>query len=93
MVKYTHPMSKRLQVVLADEEWQELADAARARGMSLSAWVRQTLREARRRQAGGDIGAKLDAVRAATRHAFPTGDIDELLADIGRGYLGEDTGG
>ena len=32
---------------------------------------------------------KLDAVRAAARHEFPTADVDAMLAEIERGYLGE----
>jgi len=29
--------------------------------------------------------AKLDAIQAASRHAFPTADIDQMLAEIARG--------
>jgi predicted transcriptional regulator len=31
----------------------------------------------------------LQALRAATAHSFPTADIEEMLADIERGYLEE----
>jgi len=31
----------------------------------------------------------LAAIRTAARHAFPTGDIDEMLGDIERGYTQE----
>jgi hypothetical protein len=41
--------------------------------MSLSEWVRQLLRAAWRDRQAGDQARKLDAVRAATRHSFPTG--------------------
>lgn len=41
-------MSKRLQVVMDDEEYNEIQDAADARRLTVSAWVRQTLRIARR---------------------------------------------
>jgi hypothetical protein len=34
----------------------------------------------------GNVGKKLDAVRAATRHSFPTADINDMLAEIERGY-------
>jgi len=36
-----------------------------------------------------DGGGSADAVRAASRHAFPTGDVDQMLAEIERGYVGE----
>jgi hypothetical protein len=58
--------------------------------MTVAAWVRETLRAARRREPLGDVSDKVAAVRAATQHDFPTGDIDEMLGDIERGYLGRD---
>ncbi len=33
-----------------------------------------------------DTMRKLDAVRVAVRHEFPTADIDDMLAQIERGY-------
>jgi hypothetical protein len=30
----------------------------------------------------------LDAVRAAARHSFPSGDIEAMLAEIEKGYSG-----
>jgi hypothetical protein len=41
---------------------------------------------ARRREPTGDVGKKLDAVRAAARCNYPTADIDEILAEIEAGY-------
>lgn len=79
-------MSKRLQVVLEDEEFEQLREVARERGLTVSEWVRQILRRARTERPGGDRARKLAAVRAAARHSFPTADIDEVLADIERGY-------
>ncbi len=40
-------MSKRLQVVMDDAEYDEIQEAASARRLTVSAWVRQTLRKAR----------------------------------------------
>ena len=79
-------MSSRLQVLLEDEELRELRDAAEREGLTLSAWVRRTLHEARGRQPRGDLGGKLAAVRAAARHDFPTADPDQMLAEIESGY-------
>jgi hypothetical protein len=33
-----------------------------------------------------DVTAKLEAVRRAADHRFPTADIDEMLAESERGY-------
>jgi len=81
-------MSKRLQVLLDEAELRELRRVARARRMTVAEWVRQTLRDARRREPVGDPGLKLIAIRRAASHTFPTADIDEMLADIERGYAG-----
>ena len=36
----------------------------------------------------GDVSKKLEAIRAAAKHEFPTGDIEDMLAEIEQGYLG-----
>lgn len=80
-------MSKRLQVVLDEAEFNAVEEVARREGLTVSEWVRQALRLARRTQPEGDRARKLAAVRAAAQHAFPTADMEELLAQIERGYL------
>jgi hypothetical protein len=79
-------MAKRLQVILRDPEYREIQRVARARHMSIAEWVRQALALARRREPSSDVGKKLDSVRAAVRHDFPSGDIDSMLAEIENGY-------
>jgi hypothetical protein len=79
-------MTKRLQVILQDPEYREIQRAANAQRMTIAAWVRQALATARRREPVGDSGKKLDVVRAATRHSYPTADIDTMLAEIEHGY-------
>ena len=80
-------MSKRLQVLLDEEEYEDIRSAAERAGTTVSDWVRRALRRARREHATGDTHRKLAVLRSAAEHEFPTGDIDELLADIERGYL------
>ena len=79
-------MSKRLQVVLDDDEMKEIAAMARTQKVTISSWVRTALREARSRrpQAAGD--RKIQVVRAAIKHGFPTADMDKMLAEIESGY-------
>ena len=79
-------MSKRLQVLLEEQEFSDLREVARREGVPLSEWVRRALRDARGRESGGDLDSKLRAVRSAARHEFPTADIEEMLAEIERGY-------
>ena len=83
-------MGKRLQVVLDDADFEELTDLAAREGMTRSEWVRQVLARARRERTVSDPSRKLEAIRAATRHAFPTGDVSEMLAEIAQGYSGFD---
>ncbi len=79
-------MSKRLQVLLDEAEFDDLRDSARREGVPVSEWVRRALREARQRRPQGDLERKLRAVREAARHEFPTGDIEQMLAEIEQGY-------
>lgn len=80
-------MSKRLQVLLDESEWREIQRAARSTRVTIAEGVRQALRAARASAPVGDIGKKIDVIRAATRHAYPTGDIKEMLTEIEHGYL------
>jgi len=68
------------------EELEAIRAAAEEKGVTLSEFVRETLREARRQVASGDSERKLAAIRAADRHAYPTSDIDQMLGEIERGY-------
>jgi hypothetical protein len=79
-------MSKRLQVLLEEDEMRELRETARRHGVPVSEWVRRALREARRREPQGTIDSKLRALRKASQHNFPTADIEVMLAEIERGY-------
>lgn len=78
-------MSKRLQVVMTEEEYAEIRTAARLERMTVAEWVRQSLRAARAGNWALTADEKLDVVRNAIEHSFPTGDIEEMLADIARG--------
>ena len=79
-------MAKRLQVILKDPQYREIKRAARSRRMSVAEWVRQALDQAHRRQPVGEVGKKLEVIRAAARLDYPTGEIDRMLAEIESGY-------
>jgi hypothetical protein len=79
-------MRKRLQVSLEESELREIECVAAQRGMTVAEWVRQALREACRGTSIVPIDRKLMAVRVAVAHSYPTGDIEESNAEIGRGY-------
>jgi hypothetical protein len=79
-------MSKRLQVLLPDQEMADIQRLARRERLTVGEWVRRTLREARQRKPVNDAETKLRAVRRAAKHSFPTGDIEQMLREIERGY-------
>jgi hypothetical protein len=54
--------------------------------MTMAEWVRQALTAARREASTADVDRKLAAIRAAVRHAAPTGPIDRLVSETERGY-------
>lgn len=80
-------MTKRLQVLLDDEELAVIRRLARQRRQTTAAWVRDALSAARAAAEYPLPEAKLRAVREASAHEFPSGDIDAMLKEIGRGYL------
>ena len=82
-------MTKRLQVLLEDTELAEIRALARRRRQTTAAFVRDALRAARAAAEYPTVESKLSAVREAVAHAYPTGEIDELLAETERGYLDE----
>ena len=73
-------------MLLEDADLRAIQRLARRRGMTTAEWVRQALRVARQADAGRDPREKLDAIRLAARHSFPTGDIDTMLDEIEQGY-------
>ena len=77
-------MTKRLQVLLDEEEYREIQVVARGQRMTVAEWVRQALRKARQDEAGA-MDAKLRAISEAYRHSFPTADIDKMLEEIEAG--------
>ena len=84
-------MSKRLQVVVGDADFERYRSTAQAQGVNISEWVRQALRVAERERSSGDVEAKLAAIRKAVSHR--TGgrevDIDMMLAETEAGRLAE----
>ncbi len=77
-------MSKRLQIVLPDDEYRAVADAAHRQGKPVARLVRESLR---RTLAEGDQDPEQRIARVLrfARFEGPTGEIDEVLDEIERG--------
>ena len=80
-------MTKRLQVLLDEDELANIQRLARGRHTTTAEWVRGALRAAVEVETRPGSAVKLAALHAATRHSFPTGDIQQLLDETERGYL------
>jgi predicted ATPase len=80
-------MSKRLQVLFDEQEFSEIQEIARRHRMTVAEWVRQTLRLARQQEPLRASARKLEVLRTAAQHSFPSGDIEQILEEIERGYL------
>ena len=79
-------MSKRLQVLLPDQEMADIRRMARRERIAVGEWVRRALRETRARKPVNDPEAKLRAVRQGAAYSFPTGDVRQMLDEIEQGY-------
>lgn len=73
-----------------ESELRDIQRVARRQRMTVAEWVRQAMRAARAGAGTTDPGTKLATIRAAAAHAFPTGDIGEILAQIEGGYAEKD---
>lgn len=78
-------MSKRLQVLFDEAEYEEIRSVARRQHVTVAEWVRQTLRKARSEEPGRSAREKYRVLERAADYGFPTGDIDRILADIEQG--------
>ena len=79
-------MSKRLQVMMPDDEYRALTKAARRRGAPVSEIVRDSLRRTLSTdEQPADPEARIAAILRFARFSGPSADIDEILADIERG--------
>lgn len=78
-------MSKRLQVILPEDEYRAVADAAKRQGKPVARVVRESLRRTLAEESELDPERRIAAVLRFARFAGPTGDIDQLLEEIERG--------
>ena len=74
-----------MQLVMKDREIEQLRDCAERDGLSLSEWARRALERARRDQEGPSPEQKQKALEQALKCGHPTGDIEEVIAEIERG--------
>ena len=77
-----------MQVLFQDDEIAEIRRVAKRQRMTVAEWLRLALRRARRDEPVRDPKRKLAILREAAKVNAPTADINQMLAEIERGYLG-----
>ena len=82
-------MSKRLQVLVDENELKEIQNLAKEENITVAAWVRRALRMAKQAQPRMNPQSKLKVVRRVIQYDFPTADIDQMLGEIESGYGSE----
>ena len=78
-------MSKRLQVLVSDSEFELLRARADSDRVSVGEWVRRSIRRSCQEADVRPAEVKLAAIRKALEYSFPTGDIDQLNKEIEEG--------
>ncbi len=78
-------MSQSVEILFDEAEFLEIREIADRQHIPVAEWVRRTLRSVRPRKPHV-VERRLEAVRAAARYSFPTADVDQMLAEIERGY-------
>lgn len=80
-------MSKRLQVLLSDQDYRAIQRQAKKTKLSVGAWVRQVLQKAQEETSARSASEKLRRIEACSAYSFPVGDIEQILSEIESGYL------
>lgn len=79
-------MSKRLQVLLDEEQFTRYQKIAKRKSMALGEWVRQALERSAMLESTKPAAEKLAALRRALNHDGPTGPIEQMIEETERGY-------
>ncbi len=79
-------MSKRLQVLIPDEEMASIQRQAKSENLTVGEYVRRALREVESLRPTKSPAAKLASIREAALYSFPTAGVEEMNREIERGY-------
>ena len=80
-------MSKRLQVIMSEEEMARLRAAAHREQLTVAEIVRQAVKKRIETARDGSIEEKLRAIERAASYSFPAPGIEQMNAEIEQGYL------
>ncbi len=84
-LNHTHYMSKRLQVLLPEDEFEQLQQASKSANKTVAEWVRESIRVKLREQRPKSPEKRLALILKFASHSGPTGSIEQILAEIEAG--------
>lgn len=79
-------MSKRLQVLLKDNEYKQLSSHCKKARIPISRWVRETIHQGMSRAKPRPAGDRLAKILGYAKHQGPTADIEDVLDQINSSY-------
>jgi hypothetical protein len=82
-------MSKRLQVLMTENEYAQLKRRARKNKQSVGSFVREVLRNSKLGEEETSTSDKLKSIEKSAKYEFPVSDLDTMLQEIEAGYTEE----
>ncbi|MBI5705968.1 MAG: hypothetical protein HZC36_03140 [Armatimonadetes bacterium] len=79
-------MSKRLQVLISDEEMALIKRRAEGEHLPVGQWVRKSLRQVAEQRSSKTYEERMAALEEASKVNAPTCDIDQMLRESEKGY-------
>ena len=74
-------MDIHIHLSLSEEEYSDIKVLANRRGLSVTDWARDILLKTRNEHSH-TVESKLQAIAESAKHSFPSGDIEDMLAQI-----------
>ena len=78
-------MSKRLQILLPDDEFKKLKKFCKVKRKSVAEIVRESIRNCMSTDTPEDPSAKISRLLRFAKFEGPTGDIEQILREIDEG--------
>ncbi len=84
-LNYTHIMSKRLQVLFPDNEFNEIQKISQLNKQTIAQWVRDSIRSVIIKNSLLSPEKKIAKLLKYTKYSGPAGEIHEILKQIEKG--------
>ena len=82
-------MSRRLQVLMSEQEYLRVKRLARKNRKSVGAYVRELLHQASLETGEATAAEKLKSIEKSAHYEFPVANVETMLQEIEAGYVEE----